>query len=98
MLITRFNENIFIKIFHQNFPSKLLHLANIFSNHYEKIIKNMFTLKIIKITGGMDRSEKCRHSGSNSRRGSRCNANVNNGESSSSSSETLPDPEFNAKH
>ncbi|XP_025990235.1 protein patched [Solenopsis invicta] len=50
------------------------------------------------LTSGMDRSEKCRHSGSNSRRGSRCNANVNNGESSSSSSETLPDPEFNAKH
>ncbi|XP_071572097.1 protein patched [Temnothorax nylanderi] len=47
------------------------------------------------LAGGMDR-EKCRHSGSSSRRSSRCSANINAGESSSSSSE--PDSDSNAKH
>ncbi|XP_012064028.1 PREDICTED: protein patched [Atta cephalotes] len=46
------------------------------------------------LTSGMDRSEKCRHSGSNSRRSSRCNTNVNAGESSGSE----PDSDSNAKH
>ncbi|XP_012231499.1 protein patched [Linepithema humile] len=47
------------------------------------------------LTSGVDRSEKCRHTGT-SRRSSRCSANVNAGESSGSSSE--PDTESNPKH
>ncbi|XP_034192585.2 protein patched isoform X5 [Osmia lignaria lignaria] len=43
--------------------------------------------------GTVDRSEKCRHTGSTSRRSSRCSANVNAGESSGSSSE--PDSDSN---
>lgn len=46
------------------------------------------------IVGGVDRSEKCRHTGTSSRRSSRCSANVNTGESSGSE----PDSDSNAKH
>ncbi|KAG7203232.1 hypothetical protein KM043_010333 [Ampulex compressa] len=45
------------------------------------------------LTSGVDRSEKCRHTGSSSRRSSRCSTNVNAGESSGSSSE--PDSDSN---
>ncbi|XP_029676327.1 protein patched-like [Formica exsecta] len=48
------------------------------------------------LTSGVDRSEKCRHTSTGSRRSSRCSANVNAGESSGSSSE--PDSDFNPKH
>ncbi|PBC33005.1 Protein patched [Apis cerana cerana] len=45
------------------------------------------------LTSTVDRSEKCRHTTSNSRRSSRCSANVNGGESSGSGSE--PDSDSN---
>lgn len=44
----------------------------------------------------MDCNEKCRHTGTNSRRSSRYTANFNTAESSSSSSE--PDSDSNPKH
>ncbi|XP_072766722.1 protein patched isoform X2 [Anoplolepis gracilipes] len=48
------------------------------------------------LSSGVDRSEKCRHTGTSSRRSSRCSTNVNVGESSGSSSE--PDSDSNPKH
>ncbi|XP_032664388.1 protein patched isoform X2 [Odontomachus brunneus] len=48
------------------------------------------------LTSGVDRGEKCRHTGTSSRRSSRCSTNVSAGESSSSSPE--PDTESNPKH
>ncbi|XP_031784306.1 patched isoform X4 [Nasonia vitripennis] len=51
----------------------------------------------LTIVGGVERSKKCRHSSSSSRRSSRCSTSVNTTESSGSSSEPDSDTNTNSK-